>query len=86
MATHREERSDEAVPGLFEERRATRTGRVAGCSLTCPSCDAPIALGASASPGDALWCPFCEHAGALRDFLSLSRRPQTHVITTRFSR
>ena len=85
MAPHRDDRLEEPA-GLREERRAIRTTRVALCSLTCPSCDAPVAVAATLSPADELWCPFCDHAGALRDFLSLTRRPQTHCITTRFSR
>lgn len=85
MAPHRDERAEEPA-GLFEERRATRPTRVASCSLTCPRCDAPIALAGTGSLADALWCPFCDHGAALRDFVSLSRRPQTHAITTRFSR
>ena len=77
---------DEQPAGLHEERRALRTNRVALCSLSCPSCDAPVAPAQSASPADELRCPFCDHAALLRDFLSLTRRPQTHCITTRFSR
>jgi hypothetical protein len=42
-------------------------------TLACPSCDAPVALaGETKRPHDALSCPFCGRAGALRDFLSLT--------------
>ena len=46
-------------------------------SLACPDCDAPVALpAASARPADPLTCPFCDHAAALRDFLSLAAPPR----------
>src|SRR2546421_8804449 len=56
-----------------EEVRPARTSRVAEGTLACPGCDAPIALTSGpVSPADPLYCPFCEHAGPVRDFLSLS--------------
>ena len=55
-----------------EERRATRSTRLALGTLACPDCDAPVALaGRRLAPAAALNCPYCGHAGALRDFLSL---------------
>jgi hypothetical protein len=55
-----------------EEHRASRTGIVALGTLACPQCDAPVALGESrVKPRDRLACPFCDHHGAARDFLSL---------------
>src|SRR5882757_3010697 len=43
-------------------------------TLACPSCDAPVALGRERKrPHDALSCPFCGCAGALRDFLTLAQ-------------
>jgi hypothetical protein len=59
------------VPRLHEERRA-RSGRLATGTLACPLCDAPVALAAHVGPADALACPYCRHAGAVRDFLSLT--------------
>jgi hypothetical protein len=53
------------------EIRPAPDARVATGTLACPRCDAPVALAAPASPASALACPFCEHAGSLRDFLSL---------------
>jgi len=74
---------DSALVGLHEERRATRPWHLATGSLACPDCDAPVALGGlSASPVDELTCPFCNHAAALRDFLSLAvpaRVPRVNV-------
>jgi hypothetical protein len=58
---------------VHEERRATRSSVVAVGTLACPSCDAPVALAAGpASPADPLVCPICDHAGTVRDFLSLA--------------
>jgi len=54
-----------------EEHRAARTGIVAVGTLACPSCDAPVALYGRISPPDPLACPFCDHFGAAREFLSL---------------
>jgi hypothetical protein len=57
---------------LIEERR-TRSGHLASGTLACPLCDAPVALAAAfAGPADPLGCPYCDHAGAVRDFLSLA--------------
>jgi hypothetical protein len=54
------------------ERRIAHSSLVAVGTLACPSCDAPVALGdARVSPPDPLDCPFCDHHGAARDFLSL---------------
>jgi hypothetical protein len=57
---------------LIEERRS-RSGRVATGTLACPLCDAPVALAAAfAGPADPLGCPYCDHSGSVRDFLSLA--------------
>ena len=66
-----------------EERHTARPWHLATGSLACPACDAPVMLAGSASPTDAMQCPFCDSAGALRDFLSLAhppRVPRVHVI------
>ena len=58
--------------GVEEERRAGRSTRLATGTLACPDCDAPVALaGRRLAPAADLECPFCGHAGALREFLSL---------------
>jgi hypothetical protein len=55
------------------ERRRSAAGRLGSGTIACPRCDAPVAIGASAvAPSDALGCPFCDHRGAVRDFLSLA--------------
>ena len=53
------------------EIRPSRSTRLAGGTLACPGCDAPVAPVGRMSPADALACPFCAHGGPLRDFLSL---------------
>jgi hypothetical protein len=73
-------RSEPVAPraGIQEERRDARSQRLATGTLACPSCDAPIALAGALAPADPLGCPFCLHAAAARDFLSLAEpsRPQ----------
>jgi len=55
-----------------EIRRPSPSTRVATGTLACPRCDAPVALAGPVAPADPLHCPFCAHAGAVRDFLSLA--------------
>jgi hypothetical protein len=56
-----------------EERKVVRSWRLATGTLACPSCDAPVLPPAAAlSPADRIGCPFCLHASAVRDFLSLA--------------
>ena len=73
----------EEVPGFFEERRSWRTGFVGRGSLACPRCDAPAPLlSQPAGPGEPLGCPYCDHTGAVRDFLTFSeplRAPRVNV-------
>lgn len=67
---------------LIEERRS-RSGHLATGTLACPTCDAPVALaGPFAGPADPLACPYCDHSGAVRDFLSLEppSRPARVVV------
>jgi len=62
----------------LEERRE-RGSHLAVGTLACPRCDAPVALvDGPVAPAAALGCPYCGHAGAVRDFLSLGDpvRPQ----------
>lgn len=55
------------------ELRLGRSARLAGGTLACPSCDAPVALiDGPVAPTAPLGCPYCGQAGAVRDFLSLS--------------
>ena len=69
--------------GVEEERRAGRSTHLATGTLACPRCDAPVALaGRRLSPSAALECPYCEHGGLLREFLSLEvpARPARVVV------
>jgi hypothetical protein len=67
----------------YVEERRTRSARVAAGTLACPLCDAPVALaGGAVGPASLLGCPFCGHAAAARDFLSLAAptRPARVVV------
>jgi hypothetical protein len=70
------------LAGSHEERRNAR-GHLASGTLACPRCDAPVAPGAGyLTPAGPLGCPYCGHAAAVRDFLSLSEptRPARVVV------
>ena len=55
------------------EWRVGRSCLLATGTLACPACDAPVAPAAAPmSPADPLACPYCGHAAAVRDFLSLA--------------
>lgn len=58
--------------GMEEERLAARTSVLAAGTLACPRCDAPVLPSRPLGPAEALSCPYCRHAGAVRDFLSLT--------------
>jgi hypothetical protein len=69
-----------------EERRSTRSGHLCSGTLACPRCDAPVAAGErGVTLAEALLCPFCEHRGPVREFLSLSAptRPARVVVRVR---
>jgi hypothetical protein len=60
------------LSGSEELRRVGRSSRLAGGTLACPACDAPVSPGPRAlTPTDFIGCPFCYHGGVVRDFLSL---------------
>lgn len=48
-------------------------GRLGTGTLACPECDAPVLGAGRLSVTDALDCPYCGHAAAVRDFLSLAQ-------------
>ncbi len=71
------------LAGEQELRRSVRSSILGAGTLACPQCDAPVALArAHVSPADPLGCPFCDHAGSVRDFLSLDApsRPARVVV------
>jgi hypothetical protein len=90
-ATHRLivvdlDRDLERVAGRYELRRAEASWQLATGTLACPECDAPVMPPtAGIAPADALSCPFCLHAGAVRDFLTLGEptRPARVVVRVR---
>jgi hypothetical protein len=72
---------------LVEYRRSTRGDRLGEATITCPGCDAPVAIGPGRLTLDqGLSCPFCGRGGAVRDFLSLARptRPTRVVLRIGF--
>lgn len=82
------ERPD-AVPGQVEIRRERRrAGVIAEGTLACPHCDAPVAPDGAMSLTEPLFCPLCDHAGPVREFLSLEppTRPARVVIRVRGAR
>jgi hypothetical protein len=63
--------------GLHEHRRSSRVWHVGTGGLACPSCDAPVILAMRrVSVREAMLCPFCDHTGVVRDFLSLAQPPR----------
>jgi len=70
------------LAGAHEDYRVGRSTTLGAGTLACPRCDVPVALAARrATPAEPLGCPYCGHAGAVRDFLSLGApsRP-AHVV------
>jgi hypothetical protein len=68
--------------GPREIRYRDRSTQLAVGTLACPRCDAPVALGRPLSPAERIACPFCAHAGAVHEFLSLEQptRPTRVVV------
>jgi uncharacterized paraquat-inducible protein A len=69
------------LDGSFEERRETRSARLATGTLACPECDAPVALAYPLTPADWMGCPYCFHTAPARDFLSLSAPVRPAVVS-----
>lgn len=68
-----------------EEIRVAHGTRMAGGTLACPCCDAPVAPRGRMTPADPLACPYCLHGGHVRDFLSLGapQRPARVAVHVR---
>ncbi|MGB9183579.1 MAG: hypothetical protein WCB67_05900 [Solirubrobacteraceae bacterium] len=74
------------VSAEIEERRAARSDRLCTGTLACPECDAPVAIGGQPrSLADWLTCPFCQHSGRVRDFLSLASPTRPTRVVVRVS-
>ena len=76
----------ERLAGRHERRRDEGAWHVATGTLACPACDGPVLP----DPGgmslrDLISCGFCQHAGAVRDFLSLAEptRPARVAVRVR---
>jgi hypothetical protein len=70
-------------PGAYEVRRA-RSSRLATGTLACPHCDAPVAIGGAwLAPADGIACPYCDHAGPAREFLSVAPPTRPARVTVR---
>jgi hypothetical protein len=68
----------------IHRHRTFATSVLAEGTLACPECDAPIAPPPfPLSPADPLGCGFCEHAAAVRDFLSLAPPPRPARVVVR---
>jgi hypothetical protein len=70
------------LAGPEQIRQVARTTTLGVGTLACPACDAPVSPGPHRlAPGASLACPFCGHAAAVRDFLTLGAptRP-AHVV------
>ncbi len=89
MALHRGSDGWDPISGLGgtaaeEERRAAAAGVLATGTLACPECDAPVAPGPRGlSPAERVGCPFCAHAGAVREFLTLGEPSRPARVTVR---
>ena len=72
------------LAGSHLERRCVRGWLLGRGTLACPGCDAPVAPPRRGlSPADPLACPFCDRAGAVRDFLSLAAPPRPAQVDVR---
>jgi len=74
------------LDGRHEERHAAGAGLLGEGTLACPSCDFPTWPGTRPlTPADPLACSYCGHAGAVREFLTLTDapRPARVVVTVR---
>jgi hypothetical protein len=68
--------------GPREYRYRARSTQLAAGTLACPRCDAPVAPARPLSLAEWIACPFCTHADAVREFLSLEppTRPARVVV------
>jgi len=75
MAFHRSGEGADPVRGErigHAEHRIAHSTVLAAGTFACPACDAPVLPGdRPLRPAEPVACPFCGHAGAVRDFLSL---------------
>lgn len=62
----------ERVGDLRPERRVGRAWHLGTGTIACPACDAPVVLPRTPmGPREPLFCPLCDHAATVRDFLTV---------------
>ncbi|HET9105115.1 MAG TPA: hypothetical protein VFN55_17330 [Solirubrobacteraceae bacterium] len=67
------DRDTRPVRGHIDLRPQVRSTLLGAGTVACPACDAPVSVGpGSRGIRDRLRCPYCDHRGPLRDFLSLA--------------
>ena len=70
-----------------QQGRDERSARVCDATLACAHCDAPVAPGPRGlSLSQLLVCPFCDHRGPVREFLSLAMPTRPAHVVVRISR
>ena len=69
--------------GVQEHFRVAKRTVLAHGTLACPHCDAPVAPDGAVTPAQPMACPYCSHAGAVRDFLSLDAPTRPAHVTLR---
>ncbi len=76
------------VGGTHLERQSPASSVLATGTMACPECDAPVMPAGPVAPSHPLACPYCLHAGAVRDFLTLGEptRPAHVVVRVRVRR
>ena len=63
----------ERIGRLDGEHRLGHSTLLSAGTFACPDCDAPVAPGPHPlQPRQRVACPYCGHAGRVRDFLSLA--------------
>ena len=76
----------ERLAGTREIRPDQRTFILATGTFACPACDAPVSPAGPMAPSEPVSCPYCEHGGLVRDFLSLDAPARPARVTVRVVR
>lgn len=72
------------LAGARELRKREGSQVMATATFACPRCDAPVSPGPrSLAPAEAARCPYCAHAGVVRDFLTLGDPARPAVVEVR---
>ena len=78
-------RPEGLAAGQEEIRRVVRSRHLGDGTFACPQCDAPVAPAGRMRPADPVGCPYCDHWGLAREFLTLGvpTRPAHVVVRVR---